>query len=391
MYRRALAEAGEDPALTATIHTRLAASMAWGEGAEQGSVHAELAVRASSQVHDVEIRCRALAAQGEWRFRAGRGLQREQMDEAVALERSLPRWPLDGGPTDNLARQLVWSSEPEGARRVLHELVAAHRARSDADGEATAIWWLSLLEWRVGDWEKAERHAAESYEIRPSSDTDADGSLSHSRSRGASGPDRGRAHCGTPRACGRRGHGNPDLPVRRKLDARLFDLSLGDAVGALAHLRRAYEIRNAFMLEPGQRIELGDLLEALIGGDELSEADDVLTTWEPRARAVDRAWALAILARCRGLPSRPGKISMVPSRALTRRSPNTLATRIHFTMHARCSRSAVRSGGRRNAVQRARRSRKRSAASSAWVLPSGPSRREPSSPASVDAPPRAES
>ena len=55
------------------------------------------------------------------------------------------------------------------------------------------------------------------------------------------------------------------------------------------------------MLEPAQRIELGDLLEALIGVGELDEADDVLTTWEPRARAVDRAWALAILARCRGL------------------------------------------------------------------------------------------
>ena len=52
---------------------------------------------------------------------------------------------------------------------------------------------------------------------------------------------------------------------------------------------------------PAQRIELGDLLEALISIGELDEAEDVLSTWEPRARAVDRAWALAILARCRGL------------------------------------------------------------------------------------------
>jgi DNA-binding CsgD family transcriptional regulator len=55
------------------------------------------------------------------------------------------------------------------------------------------------------------------------------------------------------------------------------------------------------MLEPAQRLELGDLLEALIAVGELTEADDVLAIWEARAVALDRAWALAILARCRGL------------------------------------------------------------------------------------------
>ena len=55
------------------------------------------------------------------------------------------------------------------------------------------------------------------------------------------------------------------------------------------------------MLEPAQRLELGDLLEALVAVGELDEAEAVLDLWEPRAAAVDRAWALAILARCRGL------------------------------------------------------------------------------------------
>ena len=55
------------------------------------------------------------------------------------------------------------------------------------------------------------------------------------------------------------------------------------------------------MLEPGTRLELGDLLEALIATGQLDEADDILATWEPRAGALDRAWALAILARGRAL------------------------------------------------------------------------------------------
>jgi DNA-binding CsgD family transcriptional regulator len=80
-----------------------------------------------------------------------------------------------------------------------------------------------------------------------------------------------------------------------------IELSLGDATAALPHLRRSYEIRNTFMREPGMRVELGDLLEALIATGEQDEAEKILAEWEPRAIAVDRAWLLAILARCNGL------------------------------------------------------------------------------------------
>jgi DNA-binding CsgD family transcriptional regulator len=56
-----------------------------------------------------------------------------------------------------------------------------------------------------------------------------------------------------------------------------------------------------FVSEPGVRLDLGDLLEALIAVGQLDEAESVLATWEPRAAAIDRSWALAILARCRAL------------------------------------------------------------------------------------------
>ena len=79
------------------------------------------------------------------------------------------------------------------------------------------------------------------------------------------------------------------------------ELSLGDAAAALPFLRRSYELRDDFLLEPGTRLELGDLLETLIAVGELEEADEVLATWHERAAALDRAWTLAILARCRGL------------------------------------------------------------------------------------------
>ena len=49
------------------------------------------------------------------------------------------------------------------------------------------------------------------------------------------------------------------------------------------------------------RLELADTLEALIAVGELDEAERILVLWEERARSLDRAWALAWLARCRAL------------------------------------------------------------------------------------------
>jgi DNA-binding CsgD family transcriptional regulator len=80
-----------------------------------------------------------------------------------------------------------------------------------------------------------------------------------------------------------------------------IELSLGNAAAALKHLRSSHESRDAFVLEPGMRLELADTLEALIAVGELDEAERILVPWEERARALDRAWALAWLARCRAL------------------------------------------------------------------------------------------
>jgi DNA-binding CsgD family transcriptional regulator len=81
-----------------------------------------------------------------------------------------------------------------------------------------------------------------------------------------------------------------------------IELSLGDPAAALVYLRRAWEIRdNVRLLEPGHRLELADTLEALIAVGDLGEAEEKLVPWEKRSRALDRSWALAITARCRGL------------------------------------------------------------------------------------------
>ena len=302
LYREALSEAEGDDALEATIHLRLAALMRFTEGIERGMHHAELATHAASRVGDAALRCRTLAAYGLMHFNTGRGIPAAEMEEALALERSLSEWPLDGGPAWVYGWQLCWSADVDRARALFAEVLSAVTARNDAAAEAEALWSLSLVESRAARWEEAERYTAASLElwtqlgrVIPPFEFPAAVVAAH---RGRIGDARARSLRALAQAeaeeigIGESGH---------SWVLGFVELSLGETQAALVHLRRSYEVRNAFMLEPAQRLELGDLLEALIAVGELEEAEQILGTWQERADALDRAWTLAILSRCRGL------------------------------------------------------------------------------------------
>ena len=84
------------------------------------------------------------------------------MEEALALERSLPEWPLDDGPDvqSSATSSLVGGRRPR-AGALPRALQRAARARNDPAGEADALWYLGFLEWRAGNWEEADRYAAD--------------------------------------------------------------------------------------------------------------------------------------------------------------------------------------------------------------------------------------
>jgi len=302
LYREALSEAEGDDAVQATVHLRLANLMRLSDGVERGIEHGELAVRAAARVGDAALRCRALAAYGLLHFNGGRGIPRTAMDEALSLERSLSDWPLDDGPTWTLGHQLWWSADVDRARVLFAEIRAVATARNDPGLEAGALWFLGFLEWRAGNWDDAELHVSASLDLTeqlgrllpPLKLPAAVIAAHHGRVDDARATAQGaiaRAEAEGIRIA-QSGHG---------WVLGFVELSLGDAAAALAYLRPAYEIRNDFHLEPGMRLELGDLLEALVAVGELDEADEVLTTWQERAERLDRAWALAILARGRAL------------------------------------------------------------------------------------------
>jgi DNA-binding CsgD family transcriptional regulator len=303
LYRQALAESGGDDALEATIHLNLADLMRFGEGTERGLSHAELAVLAASRVDDIALRSRALAVHGRLHFNAGHGFSRAGMEEALALERALPEGPLTDGVMAVLCHQLWWSDDLDPARSLLQELRDVLNARDDAEGEMSALWHLGLLEWRAGDWDEADRYVAAWLELgtqlgrlMPLGDVPAAVVAAH---RGRIDDARVRAQAAIARAEAEAIH------VVRAVHGWVLgfiELSLANPLPALEHLRRSHELFDTLLMrEPGVRLELGDLLEALIATGELDEAEAILAVWEGRAAGLDRAWALAILARCRGL------------------------------------------------------------------------------------------
>jgi DNA-binding CsgD family transcriptional regulator len=276
--------------------------MAFAEGIDRGMEHGELAVRAASRVGDTALRCRALGAYGLMHFNTGRGIPAVEMEEALSLERSLAEWPLEDGPTWVYGWQLLWSADVDRARDLLHEVLGVVKSRNAAEEEAEALWYLSLVESRAANWELAERYSADSLDLRtqlgrliPPHEFPAAIVAAHF---GRADDARTRSQRAVARAeaegigIGQSGH---------NWVLGFVELSVGDAAAAVPHLRRSYELRNAFMLDPAQRLELGDLLEALIAVGEREKAGEILAIWQDRANALDRAWALAILARSRGL------------------------------------------------------------------------------------------
>jgi DNA-binding CsgD family transcriptional regulator len=301
LYRQALAEAQGDSVLEATIHRNFVRSMRWGGEIELALEHAERGVQAASRVDDPALRCLVLGEYGRARFDAGLGIDTEAMEKAVSLERSLDAGRLEGGPTERLAEQFLWAADTTRARSLFQEELSVS-SRTDPYLESIVLMYLGLTEWRAGNWEEADRYTARAMDLasqlgwlEPWDEFPAAVIAAH---RGRIDEARASVQGAAARA---EAEGTRLVQAHHAWVLGFIELSFGDSDSARVHLARAYELMNDLMLEPAARLELGDLLEARIATGELDEAEEVLTTWEERAEALDRAWALAILARARGL------------------------------------------------------------------------------------------
>jgi DNA-binding CsgD family transcriptional regulator len=304
LLREALSQCEGDDALEAAIASELAEAVRLSSGLVDAEPFAEAAVRAAARAGDDAQLLSALAAQARIHFKLGRGVPREVMARATALEKSLGLPPTDWTLKGVICDQLFWSHDLRGARAVAEGVAAALSGREDPL-ETDNLWYRALIEFRVGNWSSAAELA------------DAVVALDEQTGRAGYQPviewpraviAAHRGHLAEAREWAEGGIAGAREASIKTAEAGhawvigFIELSAGRAEEAADLLRAARDLREAAGHgEPGQAWELPDLLDALVAVGELDEADAVVAPWEERARALDRWWALAIAGRCRAL------------------------------------------------------------------------------------------
>jgi ATP/maltotriose-dependent transcriptional regulator MalT len=304
LLEKARQEAGNDPRLAAAIDLELAyvhESCGDTSGAEAP------AKRALAQVERLgppSLLAEALAVAAIVDFLLGRGRD-GRIDRALALEDPDRQVPVMIRPSLIAAHLDLYVGRLDSAGERLCRL----RRRVLERGEETDLPFvctgLAWLECRRGDLDAASRVAEEGLESARQLESEALLGLALAFSAFVAGY-RGEESAARTEASEalalfeRTGWGH--IPIWTLDGLGVLELSLGDfeaADRALGPLLPPVEA--AGLREPIHAFFLPDAIEALIGVGSSERADRLLRMVEDRAGALERTWALAAAARCRGL------------------------------------------------------------------------------------------
>jgi DNA-binding CsgD family transcriptional regulator len=310
LCEQALEEAEGEPKLSAAILEHLAWVSIYRGDLVEAAKHATLATEHARRMKDLTIRGDVLSTFGMVEFLLGRPAD-DSMDEAVRLQ-DLAMMEGRGleatGYTPSRAcygLQLLWAGRLDESRDVIQVELTRFEDRGRYLVRDELLTYLAEVECRAGDWNVAARHAEEAYEI----DVESGRLL-------------GRGHTLFPKALVEAHRGEVEaarsdaeeglrlcLLNEDLLDAScngavlgFLELSLSDPSAALARLEPVLAFLRAMgSAEPGVIPCLPDAIEALVALGELDRADELVSEHEEKGRRLDRPWALATAARCRGL------------------------------------------------------------------------------------------
>jgi len=289
-----------DDGLLARIH--LALGTAWPlDGIEHALANGRTALRHAERSGDDALVVHVLARLALWMLWAGRN-PAKPLDRALVHGRRPGEFP-DDSPVFALGLWRLYQGDLDDAREAFEGL--ADRAADAGDD----VDWLALrgrlaeVELRAGRWPEALAHADAAYELAEQLGLNVDAGLS------AYWKSLVEAHLGNAddaRAAAAAGatvarEATEENTLVMSLGAVGFlDLSLGDEKRALANLRPLLD-----WLMPRQlglaTHPLGPYaIEALVGVDELDEANELIDQLRREAARIRSPWALAVAARLRG-------------------------------------------------------------------------------------------
>lgn len=303
-WREALAQAGDDLALQARIHQDLG-FFEWLSGSmAAGERHTRAALGLAEQLGEPRSLALALTRMAGIRFFRGRGLDDTLFERAMALESEIDVLLLDERPSTSYAGLLVGAGRLEEARDRAERLLAL----ADEQGEVARtvpLLTVCAVEFAEGAWPAAIRLADEG--IARAEEAGREGltpAFLAMKARAAAllGDVTTAEQDARDALAGAEAGGHLLRRIQCLGLLGVIELSGGDDRAAERYFAPAFELAGTTGIEePSYFFWWPDALEVLVALGRLDEAEERLEPIELKARELDRVWARAAGARCRGL------------------------------------------------------------------------------------------
>ncbi len=269
-----------------------------------GAAHAHRALELAEAHGEPGTVAEALAFCAMFDFLCGRGADWQKVERALALEDPERLVSLERRPHSMAALLLLYVGRLSEARERLLAVRMTATARGDESDLAFFGVWLSWLETLAGRFDLAGSFVEEALRLASLTGSGwmfgwalTQRAFVHAHRGEAAAA---RRDCAEAVARNEVGRTLPGLWIAAALG--LLELSLGDAAAAWRACEElTQQLERYGIAEPVPAFFLPSALEALIGIGQLERAEALIEALEGRGRALDRAWALAAAARCRGL------------------------------------------------------------------------------------------
>ena len=306
LFRRALVDAGEDPVLRGSMEQGLGYAGLFLGDLATAAKHTRAALELAEQGGDPAALAEALQFVVYVEFLMGTGPRWDLLERGIALEPQTEELRLMNVlPSSTRAQLLKYTEEFDAARSAFLGLLEHAQERGQEHAIPMLRYHLAELECWAGHWDLAERHAQGAVEaavqtgmafyrtmaLYATALVDAHrGRVDAARSAATEGLDLAEAA------------GVSTTRLQHLSVLGFVELFVGNPAGAHRHLGRAAELAAAMGIqEPGVFRFVPDEVEALVALGDLEGARALLDPFEEQGRRLDRAWARATGARCRGL------------------------------------------------------------------------------------------
>lgn len=304
LFTAALDDA-EEPRTAIAIELGLAYSYSQLFDFAHGIPHAHSALERAEAAPDQPLLAEALAFTAMFDWLGGEGVDWDKVEQSLALENPDSIVPLAWRPSTLAGLLYAYVGRHAEGRERVHAAWADAVDRGDESDVAFVALWLSWLETRAGDLDRAAALVEEALALAAATEGRATGAwaLAHRAYVHAVRGDvaKTREDCAEAAALLERfDHVLASIWIAAALG--LLELSLGDpdaAWRACEPLVVGVEMQG--IGEPIPLFFLPEALEALIALGELDRAEPLIGCLEERGRQLDREWALATGARCRAL------------------------------------------------------------------------------------------